>query len=248
MKRRLAAFYSSGDPEQWRRILGEGLHYHHGFFMGQEDLETGACQAVRRFHRFIPRCATVLDAGCGWGGPALMLQGEKQCEVDGVTISRSQAEYCRRHGLQVRCSDLEERPPKNNYDVIFMLEALSHILDKRRLLGVFRTKATRLILSVNCVAEDFQGDRLMFSNTMHLCKRSELERDLLSAGWRIAYAANRRAQAIPSLVYWKANFDRVFAKRMPPGHLGAHYRYTESALTSIIEWCRTFPLLDIVAD
>ena len=77
---------------------------------------------------------------------------------------------------------------------------------------------------------------------------AKMERDLQSAGWRIVYAANRRAQAIPSLVYWKANFDRVFAKRMPPGHLGAHYRYTRSALASIIEWCRTFPLLDVVAD
>jgi len=58
-------FYSAVLIEEWKRIIGEDLHYHFGYFRGREDMETGLRQTVRNFYPYIPAGACVLDVGCG---------------------------------------------------------------------------------------------------------------------------------------------------------------------------------------
>jgi hypothetical protein len=144
--------YGDLSPETWAEILGPDLHYHFGTYQAEEDLEEAARATIRRFYPDIPDGASVLDVGCGWGGPARLLQNEKGCTVKGVTVSRTQAEYCRGLGLQVDELDLETATLAGRHDVAFMCESLDHIQDKARVLRQLRAVATRLIVRVSAIS------------------------------------------------------------------------------------------------
>lgn len=244
----LDKFYSNESIQEWKQIIGEELHYHYGYFLGNEDLETGLRQTVKNFYPYIPLGSRVLDVGCGWGGPARLITKERNCSVQGITISTGQAEYCRSKGLNVLLRDLEQDTIEGEYDLIFMLEALSHIRNKFRLLQQLRQYAPRLILSVNCVSDDYPGDRIVFGDSMVFCSTSELVRDVEQAGWRIQSIQDRRPQSIPTLVHWQKNLDRVFGDRLPPHHLNMLGQLHKEAFKSVETWWKAFPLIDIVAD
>lgn len=244
----LDAFYSQETIDEWKQIIGEELHYHFGYFRGGEDLETGLRQTVRNFYPHIPVGSRVLDVGCGWGGPAKMLKKERNCSVQGVTISRAQAAYCRSIGLDVWRCNIEEQTISGQYDIVFMLEVLSHIRDKEEMLQRLRHLAPRLILSINCIADNIKGSRTAFGGSMVLCSKSELEQALERAGWRIHSMRNRRFQSIPTLMHWKKNLERVFGEQRPPGQLAALQNLTKSAFQSVGAWGQAFPLIDLVAE
>ena len=246
----LDKFYSSESIDEWKQIIGEELHYHFGHFHGAEDLETGLKQAVRNYYPHIAHGSHVLDVGCGWGGPANMLIKELNCSVTGITLSTTQAEYCQQLGLNVWQQDLEythnELP--NDYDVVFSLEMISHIRDKAQLLHRLRSCAPRLILSENCVADDFPGERIGFGDSMLMCTVSELIHFVEAAGWKIQSVQNRRFQSLRTFVLWKQNLDRVYGERQPPGQFDILRRHVDAALSSPMNWGHSFPLIDIIAN
>ena len=244
----LDSFYSQETIDEWKQIIGEELHYHSGYFTGNEDLEIGLRQTVRNFYPHIPVGTRVLDVGCGWGGPATMLIQEKQCIVQGVSISSAQVAYCQSIGLDVWPCDIEQDPISGVYDVVFMLEVLSHIRNKADVLAKLRPLAQRLVLSTNCIADNIQGARTTFGGSMELCSHSELVQMVEHAGWRIQSMRNRRFQSLRTVQHWKKNLDRVYGNRTPPGQLGILHNLTETALQSPVGWCQAFPLIDIVAD
>ncbi|MGH6922651.1 MAG: SAM-dependent methyltransferase [Propylenella sp.] len=244
----LDRFYSVPSVDMWRAVLGEELHYHNGFFLGPCSLETGLRRTVENFYAHIPERCTILDAGCGWGGPARMLVKERDCHVSGVTISRAQAEYCLRTGLSVRLADLEDDPLSGDFDVAFLLESLSHIRGKQELLRRLRSRAKTLIVSVNCVADGFSGERLTFGGSMELCTPAELEASVTQAGWRIVLMRDRRKEALPTLFHWQRNIKKAFGDEQPPGQLGVLRDMTEHALRNVDAWSRSYPLIDIVAE
>src|SRR4051812_45829854 len=72
-----------------------GEHIHHGYWPeGGVDGDRHAAQqrTVRELAAFagVAPGSSVLDAGCGVGGPALYLAGELGCTVDGITLSGKQ--------------------------------------------------------------------------------------------------------------------------------------------------------------
>lgn len=244
----LNQFYSNESIHEWKQIIGQELHYHYGYFLGDEDLETGLRQTIKNFYPYIPLDSRVLDVGCGWGGPARLITKERNCSVQGITISAAQAEYCRSTGLNVWQRDLEQDSIDGEYDVVFMMEALSHIRDKFKLLQQLRQHAPRLILSVNCVSDSYPGNRTVFGDSMVFCSTSELVGYVEQAGWRIQSLRDRRPQSIPTLVHWQNNLDRVYGNRIPPHHLSMLGQLKQEAFKSIENWCQAFPLIDIVAD
>jgi cyclopropane fatty-acyl-phospholipid synthase-like methyltransferase len=240
-------FYGSEPISLWKEIIGDELHYHVGSFRGGEDLDTGLRQTVRDLAAHVPEGATVLDAGCGWGGPARMLEQERGCTVHGVTVSAAQAAYCTGLGLSVEVCDLEGTDLTDSYDVAFALESFEHIRDKARLLRRLRDRAAHLVLSTACVADRYTGPRLTFGETMLLCSVSELHGMLGEAGWQITTSSNRRARGAPTFFHWKERLDRVFGGDTPPGQLAVLRDHTETALRALGDWSRAFPLLDVVA-
>ena len=241
-------FYSQESISEWKQIIGEDLHYHFGYFRGSEDLETGLKQTVRNFYPYITTGSRVLDIGCGWGGPNKMLSQELQCSVVGTTISVEQTKYCQNIGLNVRTQDVETTEINGDYDLVFLLEVLSHIRNKAKLLRRLRPLVSSLILSVNCVADNYLGERTTFGDSMVLCTVSELKQYVEEAGWEIKFMQNRRFQSLRTFILWKQNLNRVYGDSQPPGQLGILRTHVDTALKSPIAWCQSFPLIDIVAE
>nr|VFK13518.1 MAG: Cyclopropane fatty-acyl-phospholipid synthase [Candidatus Kentron sp. LPFa] len=250
----LDRFYSREPVHAWKQIIGRDLHYHFGYFFGAEELETGLRQTVRNYYPYIEPGSRVLDVGCGWGGPAKMLREERDCRVVGVTSSQTQVEYCRHLGMEAWRRDLDgETNPLPNVssggvDIIFSLEMISHIRHKLRLLRRLRESGARLILSESCVADGYSGERTVFGGSILLCSVSELAHDVEAAGWEIRWMRDRRFHSLRTLSLWKQNLDRIYGEREPPGQLGVLRDLVDAALPSPVEWCRSFPLIDIVAE
>lgn len=242
-------FYSAESVGEWKQIIGDALHYHFGYFCSTETLETGLQQTVRNFYPHLEPGSQVLDLGCGWGGPAKMLMEEHHCTVSGLSSSAAQVDYCRRLGLDVWRQDVEQqRDIPGDYDAIFCLEMISHIRDKAKLLRRMRACASRLILSESCAADTYAGPRTTFGGSIALCTVSELVRDIEDAGWTIRFMRDRRFHSLRTVSLWQQNLDRVYGEAEPPGQLGVLRSLVQQALASPIQWCQSFPLIDIVAD
>lgn len=132
--------------------------------------------------------------------------------------------------------------------MIFSLEVLSHIRNKAKLLKRLRPLAPRLILSVNCVADNYIGKRDTFGDSMILCSVTELTESIQQAGWHVQFMQNRRFQSLRTFVLWKQNLEKTYGKHQPPGQLEYLKRHVDTALQSPVKWCQSFPLIDIVAD
>lgn len=89
---------------------------------------------------------SVLDAGCGVGGPATWLAERYGVSVDALTISPTQAELARRRVEERRLTDrvnvsqgdfhaLDSLYPAESFDRVVFLESLCHASDFRRVLA-----------------------------------------------------------------------------------------------------------------
>ncbi len=125
----------------YRRWWGE--HVHHGYWddpadpreppaAAQERLTAVLAEAAR-----LPRRATVLDVGCGFGGSARWLARNLEAHVLGWTLSRRQARFAaaRRHGrpLLFVQADAETWPARpRSADAVWIVECLEHLGEKGR--------------------------------------------------------------------------------------------------------------------
>tara|TARA_Y100001970_G_C14198357_1_gene839517 strand:+ start:90 stop:1295 length:1206 start_codon:yes stop_codon:yes gene_type:complete len=75
----------------------------------------------------------VLDVGCGWGGMALELARQKNCEVTGISLSKNQINYCKKKtkelGLdnQVSFELADYREIRGEYDRIYSVGMFEHV-------------------------------------------------------------------------------------------------------------------------
>jgi SAM-dependent methyltransferase len=246
----LDGFYS-GDTAAWRTVLGEGLHYHHGLFDGvlpSDPTDAAMLAAVRRaveeFYPFVPPGSRVYDLGCGWGGPLAMLARERGCEVIGVTAARGQFDHVARMGLPVRHADAEHSLPPGAFDSVLMLESLEHIHDKPGLLRRLRPFARQLVIRTNC--QDAAPPSTRFAGTMPMVSSSTLRALLEEAGWTIRHWRDRRAEAMPSPVFWSRR-----VRLLPPmddPHLAVLRTWSDRVVRLGALWGQSNPLIEIVAD
>ncbi len=118
-----------------------GIHLHHGYWKsGVVTKEAAQEQLIRELieRSGIERCRRVLDIGCGVGGSAIYLSKAFGAHVTGVTISREQVaigtDLARRTGADVRLvhMDAETLEIDGTFDVVWSVEAISHLSDRRR--------------------------------------------------------------------------------------------------------------------
>jgi len=245
----LDAFYG-GDVKTWRTVLGSELHYHAGLFdtpgldASDAAMDAALRRAVSALYPFIPAGGRIYDVGCGWGGPLAMWSRELGCRSLGLTISRNQFQYVAGLGLPVRWGDAEQTLPPGHFDCAILLESLSHIRDKERLLRVLRVFAGRLVMRVNC--QDGSPASSAFGGTMHMVSSERLRELLEGTGWRIRHWRDCRREALPSVAVWHRRLQSV-----PVGgdsHLETLRVWCERVMTAPEAWGEHNPLIEVMAD
>jgi hypothetical protein len=234
----------------WQAILGTELHYHAGLFetpqLNADDAAMTAAlrRAVTELYPFIPAGGRIYDVGCGWGGPLAMWVRDLGCPSLGLTNSRAQFRHVAALGLPVRWGDAEQTLPPGHFDCAVLLESLSHIRDKVRLLQVLRRFVDRLVMRVNC--QDGSPPGPAFGGTMQMISSIQLREMLQAAGWRVRHWRDRRDEAMPSVDFWHRRLQNVPASG--DRHLETLRVWTARVIAAPEAWAHCNPLIEVIAD
>jgi methyltransferase family protein len=245
----LGEFYD-GPIETWQAILGPELHYHAGLFQSSgmspsdEEMTQALRRAVTELYPFLRRGEPVYDLGCGWGGPLEMFIRDLGCPSLGLTVSRRQFQYIASRGLPVRWGDAESTLPPGHFDSIVLLESLSHVRDKERLLKTLRPFTRQLVMRVNC--QDSLPPCSTFGGTMHMISSGRLREMLEATGWKITHWRDRRSEAIPSVAVWRRRLQSL--PMTGDQHLETFRAWCERVMSCSAEWARHNPLIELVAE
>ena len=248
-------FYDTQRIDLWRRVLGHKMHYHFGLFEGlfedchrlpgeENVIDAAFDRAVSELYPFIAKGSRVYDIGCGWGGPALQLKAERGCQVEGITVSQTQAQYCTARGLQVRHGNVEETLPPGYFDCVLMMESLCHVQDKLRLLKRLRLFGKKLVIRAHC--QDRHPTSRNFGGTMLMTSSPQLRSLVEQAGWTIVHWQNRRLESMPSVLVWQRRLQSI-----PPSddrHLETLRDFCDRVVTQWDEWGESNPLIELVAE
>jgi len=187
--------------EYERMYAAEDAHW---WYAGVHDL-------VLRFARAeATRCARalkILDAGCGTGRLAQLLQ--PLGEVDGCDIHVPALELAARRGLPRlhRCDIAEASPGAAAYDLITSIDVLYHlrVRDVSAALQNLR-RALRpggcLLLQVPAF-ELLRGTHDRAVHTRHRFRRDEVTRLLAQAGFHVGFVSCRLALFFPAMLMWR---------------------------------------------
>jgi tocopherol O-methyltransferase len=116
-----------------------GVHIHHGYWnTGKETKEEAQEQLIRELisRAGIKDVSRILDVGCGLGGSAIFLSKCLGARVTGITISPIQVKIGNDLATQSDADvhlilmDAEALQMGDRFDVIWSVEALSHLSDK----------------------------------------------------------------------------------------------------------------------
>jgi hypothetical protein len=240
----LDAFYSSPSLDVWRRILGERMHYHHGIWAGNESWDNALENAVLTLAHNVEPAATVVDLGCGWGGPASVLTEKRGCSVLCVTVSGAQAAYCASRGLETRHANLDAEIPDGTWSVGWWMESLEHLEQPERALAALRSRCKKLVIRVNtCEAQS----RRLFAGSMPMRPTSFYATALEQAGWNVTHVSNRRPESLRSAGEWLAGLRAAGMVSPDEPHLRALWDYSVFFTTRPSMYA-AFPLVDIVAE
>lgn len=246
----ISDFYGRDSIAAWQAVLGKDLHYHFGHFHSYDDDFQSALQAaVRLFFHFIPEQASVLDLGCGWGGPARLLELEKRSTVTCVSNTPEQVDYLQSilGRTDVVQMDLENGIQEGHWDVALMMESLEHVSNKEALIASLNNKVKTLLIRINATALVQRDGLFDFGGSMQMVTPATLKGILTRQGWHVQYAMDSRRASWPTLLYWREALGRQFQGDPPPGHFSALKALCDRGIVQKERWIRHNPLLNIVA-
>lgn len=155
-------------PGVFELLLDRNMNYSSGCYPGgTEDLDSAQIAKMDKIARLLGlrRGDRVLDAGCGWSGPALYLAETHGCHVTGVTLSPSQRDYALRwaesRGLSghiaVEVRDVMDLSySAGSFDAIMFLESIIHMPEKK---AVFARCRELLKVGGRLVVQESHYDR-----------------------------------------------------------------------------------------
>ncbi len=201
-------FYSTNSSKNWEKVLGDKMHYHFGLF---EDELDPFDNAILEISQFIENNSKVLDCGCGWGGPARYLIKNKQCDVTGVTISKSQHDYV--NDFRVFNQDLHNFIPDQHYDSAIFVESYCHLSDPEK---VFRNLNKQVD---NIIIKDYNLPKTEEVKKWGMIIRSEndVKEQLKNCGYEVKFYKKYKKEVTYDSVflstkYWLSNIQKLPTK------------------------------------
>ena len=199
-------FYDDTSPEIWKKVIGEDLHYHVGW--GEGDI---LYNAIEYLYQFIDQDSRVLDCGCGWGGPAKVLQRDLNCSVTGVTISEVQYNYIKENlPLDVIHSDLHTYQPTNKYDVCLFIESFCHLDNPLKVLYNIEDCSNKIILREYYLKGDSYPKKYVDNWLMNIYRKEELISIFNKRGFKLSFEEEHYDYALePTVDYWLHNLSKI---------------------------------------
>jgi cyclopropane fatty-acyl-phospholipid synthase-like methyltransferase len=217
--------------------MGDNLHY--GYFeKGETGLKEATDVLIDNFAslaRFDEE-TSVLDVGCGIGGPALYLHERFGCHVSGISTSSRGIEIAGKKSREKGYSEkvkfynrdaLDNGFPENSFDVVWVMESSHLMRNKERLFEenyrVLKNNGRMLLCDQMLLREFTAIDVLKYRKELAVVERSfgkaKVETiDFYKAkmgerGFKDVEAVDISEQAFPTLEKWKENIlqkkDRV---------------------------------------
>ena len=178
------SFYTDNPLEVWQTVLGPSMHYH-----------VGGDQAVRDLYPYINNNDSILDIGCGLGGPARLLTNEKQCECHGVTNSEQQYNH---YPYTVSLADANTYTPDDNYDTTIFIESLCHLTPQ--ILTAVRPYTNKLII------KDYLSPFNWYNKQWEMYMRTQQEYKSILSPYNITHLEITQSEDIyNSSLYWYNN-------------------------------------------
>lgn len=194
-------YYSDVPLSTWQRVLCPEMHYHFG---AQDAVGDPFDHAVRQLYRFVEPQSSVLDCGCGWGGPARMLIRDLGCHVEGVTISRQQYDYI--DSFKVHHADLHDFVPEQGFDLALFIESLAHVSDPSRVIGNLSARVSSILIKDYVAGSDHSDSDWNLTIRSREQYHQYLEGD---HGYVIVHYEEYPNILHPSVEYWYKNI-RLF--------------------------------------
>lgn len=215
-------------------FLDRNMNYSSGFYApGVDDLDGAQIAKMQRIAGYIGLQPGhhMLDAGCGWSGPALYFAEHYGCHVTGVTLSPVQRAYglgwAARRGLADRLTvDLHhvmELPYADaSFDQVIFLESIIHMPRKAQLFArcaqLLRPGGRVFIQESNynraSMRERYLADRgyrevnQAFGDTGDMVTAGEMLMLLEEAGFVPEWVEDISAHYVRTLSAWLNNIDR----------------------------------------
>ena len=215
-------FYSENSIDVWKKILGLKLHYH----LGSKSEGDIFDQAIKNLFPYIDTGSTILDCGCGWGGPSRILMNDLKCQVTGLTISKQQAMSI--NDFPVNCCDLDYYNVSNCYDTAIFVESFCHLKNPKNILTQLHSRVEKIIIKDylwNWEWYNKQWGMYMRpkSSYIDMLKTYSYEIDLIET--------DTTTDVISSCEYWYNNFDKI-DKKLIFGQLKNLYELCCSVLSN----------------
>lgn len=215
-------------------FLDRNMNYSSGFYApGIEDLDGAQIAKMERIAGYIGLRPGhhVLDAGCGWSGPALYFAEHYGCHVTGVTLSPVQRAYglgwAARRGLADRLTvDLHhvmELPYADaSFDHVIFLESIIHMPRKAELFArcaqllrpggrvfIQESNYNRASMRARYLADrGYREVNHAFGNTGDMVTAGEMLTLLEEAGFVPEWVEDISAHYVRTLSAWLNNIDR----------------------------------------
>ena len=199
-------FYDDTSPEIWKKVIGNDLHYHVGWGVG--DI---LYNAIKHLYQFIDEGSIILDCGCGWGGTGKVLKRDMSCDVTGVTISKVQSDYISDNNLfPVVLSDLHDYVPNRNYDVCLFVESFCHLKNPKKVLNNLVEYTKKFIIREYHLKTDGYPQKYIDNWLMNMYTKDELSCFFTELDFKMTYFEEHYNEALePTLDLWLHNLDKV---------------------------------------
>ena len=205
--------YDDTCPELWKQVLGEDLHYHVGW--GEGDI---LYNAVEHLYQFIGKESTVLDCGCGWGGPAKAIKRDLHCDITSVTNSPVQYDYIKKNvPIDVTLCDLQDYSPTKKYDCAVFIESFCHLKIPEDVIKNIKDSCDKIIIRDYVLKELNYPTKYLGNWLMTIYYKEEFLSMFEKHGYKMTHCEDHYEDGLePTVNYWLENLSKVERKDKTP--------------------------------